>query len=75
MIVDKLGQSFDKVVELVDERPGKDQAYFLDSKKLRKKTGWRNKVSLDKGLEQTINWFEQHKAQLKSFEENYVHKP
>ena len=75
MIVDKLGQSFDKVVELVDDRPGKDQAYFLDSKKLRKKTGWHNKVSLDKGLEQTIKWFEQHKAQLKSFEENYVHKP
>ena len=75
MIVDKLGQSFDKVVELVDDRPGKDQAYFLDSKKLRKKTGWHNKVSLDKGLEQTIKWFEQHKEQLKSFEENYVHKP
>ena len=57
MIVDKLGESFNQVVELVDERPGKDQAYFLDSKKLREKTGWSDKVSLERGLEQTINWF------------------
>ena len=75
MIVDKLGESFNKVVELVDERPGKDQAYFLDSKKLREKTGWSDTVSLEKGLEQTINWFKQHQVRLKSFEENYVHKP
>ena len=28
MIVDKLGESFNQVVELVDERPGKDKHIF-----------------------------------------------
>ena len=44
-------------------------------KELREKTGWSDKVSLERGLEQTINWFKQHQVRLKSFEENYVHKP
>ena len=74
MIVDKLDVSFDQVVELANERPGKDQAYFLDSKKLRERAGWRDKISLDLGLEQTIKWFKENQVRLMSFEENYVHK-
>ncbi len=52
----KLGVKFSDHVEVVGERMGKDAAYMLDSKKLREKLGWQDRVSLDAGLDDCIAW-------------------
>jgi dTDP-glucose 4,6-dehydratase len=39
------------------DRPGHDYRYAINSKKFRKMTKWRPKISLLKGLEKTINWY------------------
>lgn len=46
-------------IELIDDmniRPGHDRRYALDTTKIRA-TGWKPKMSLDEGLEKSVNWY------------------
>jgi dTDP-glucose 4,6-dehydratase len=62
-------------VEGVAERPGKDAAYLLDSSKARKTLSWRDTISLDEGLDETIHWVDTHLQELQQQPTEYVHKP
>jgi dTDP-glucose 4,6-dehydratase len=73
-ICQRLGAKFEEAVEVVGERPGKDAAYLLDSAKARNTLGWRDQISLDQGLEETIRWAEEHFDELKKLPADYVHK-
>lgn len=44
------------LIEFVEDRPGHDIRYSLDSSKIRK-LGWSPKHSLKDGLEKTVNWY------------------
>ena len=70
----KLGASFGDCVEMVGERPGKDAAYMLDSAKLRETLGWRDRISLDEGLDRCIEWVKGNLEELKRQPFDYVHK-
>lgn len=74
-ICKKLGVSFEANVELVGERLGKDAAYMLDSAKIRQQFGWIDRISLDRGLDETIAWIERFFDDLKSLPFDYIHKP
>jgi len=41
----------------VKDRPGHDFRYALNSTKIRKKLGWKNDISIRKGLSNTVNWY------------------
>jgi len=71
----RLGKDFNQCVEVVGERLGKDSAYWLNSKKLRSTLGWKDSISLEQGLEQTIAWVENNLAELQKQPANYIHKP
>ena len=49
------GTDFDSLVEVSPDRLGKDQAYLLDSNKLRDSLDWNDKVDLNEGLIDTLN--------------------
>lgn len=74
-ICQKLGVSFDEHVEVVGERLGKDAAYHLESKKLRKELDWKDHVTLDQGLDDCIAWVREHFDELKAQPYDYSHKP
>ena len=74
-IVAKLSAKFDDCVEIVGERMGKDAAYMLDSTKLRETLGWQDKISLDHGLDECIDWVRTHFDELKRQPFDYIHKP
>lgn len=74
-IVSMTGAEFEKIVEVGEERRGKDQAYFLDSTKLRTELGWSDSINLEQGIETTINWVKQNMQTLQHLEAEYVHKP
>jgi dTDP-glucose 4,6-dehydratase len=46
-------------ITFVDDRPGHDRRYGLDSTKLRG-LGWQPEVDFGKGLRRTIEWFKEH---------------
>ena len=66
---------FDDLAEVVGERLGKDQAYLLDSGKLRSELGWQDRFALADGLRDTLAWVDANLDTLKSLPADYVHKP
>ena len=44
-------------IKFVKDRPGHDFRYALNSKKILKKLNWKAKISLDVGLSQTFDWY------------------
>ena len=73
-ICEKLDVPFEKHVEVVGERLGKDAAYHLDSTKLRTELGWRDNISLEQGLDECINWVKDNFEALKEQPYDYIHK-
>lgn len=54
-ILKKLGKD-DSEIEFVPERAGHDDRYLVDSRKL-EKLGWKHETTLEKGLDDTVNWY------------------
>lgn len=74
-IAEMLGVPFNKYVEIVEERPGKDAAYLLDSSKANRELGWEANISLEEGICDTITWVKGNLDILKSQSLDYIHKP
>ena len=74
-ILAAMGASFEACVELGPERPGKDQAYMLDSAKIRSELGWQDRIGLEDGLADTIAWARRFEAELGQLPTRYEHKP
>jgi dTDP-glucose 4,6-dehydratase len=74
-IAQRLGVSFADNVDIVDERPGKDSAYLLDSSKVRDTLGWRDQVTLEEGIDETIAWVRENLDELRRQPCDYIHKP
>ena len=56
--------------ELVNDRPGHDMRYAIDSSKLRAETGWAPTYrDIRAGLEQTIEWYREHESWWKAAKE------
>ncbi len=47
-------------ITFVADRPGHDQRYAIDPTRIREELGWRPSVTLDEGLEKTVQWFLDH---------------
>ena len=45
------------LIEFVEDRPGHDFRYSMDSKKISDELGWRIKSNFDDGLRKTIQWY------------------
>jgi dTDP-glucose 4,6-dehydratase len=65
---------FGSAVDIVGERTGKDEAYMLDSGKLRSSLGWKDEIPLDAGLEDCFAWVLQHRDVLATLPNSYQHK-
>lgn len=75
MIADQLGLSFKDHIEETSDRLGKDSAYLLDSTKARNILGWKDKILLENGIENTIQWVKDNLDELKKLPDYYIHKP
>ena len=70
----KLNVYFDSFVKVADDRIGKDQAYLLNSEKIRDELGWFDEIDLDAGLNETIEWVNTNFELLKKLPLQYIHK-
>ena len=73
-IVNKICQYLDKImpqkysykslIKFVEDRPGHDFRYAIDSSLIRKDLNWIPKYNLEEGLEKTIDWYLKNKDWL-----------
>src|SRR3990167_11448196 len=75
LICHRMQTSFEEMVDITEERPGKDAAYLLDAEMSRRKLGWNDYIDLEEGIDQTIEWIEKNLSTLKSMPSEYIHKP
>jgi len=48
----------ESLMRFVQDRPGHDRRYSLDSSKIREELGWTPKVSFEEGIGRTIEWYQ-----------------
>ena len=51
---------FEDKIDFVEDRPGHDIHYGINSNKLKKEIGWLPETSLKAGLSKTIDWYADH---------------
>ena len=73
-IANVLNISFDEFVNITEERAGKDNAYLLDSTKFIEEFGKEFEISIENGLEETIEWVKNHLDILLQQNLEYIHK-
>jgi dTDP-glucose 4,6-dehydratase len=59
-ITDTMLRLLDKprtLIRYVEDRPGHDRRYAVDSSKLTRVTGWTPRISFEEGIVQTVQWF------------------
>ncbi|HCS78360.1 TPA: dTDP-glucose 4,6-dehydratase [Patescibacteria group bacterium] len=63
-IISKILQLMDEnmsMIEEVSDRPGHDRRYAVDWTKINTQLGWQPQHEFETGLEETINWYMEHK--------------
>jgi|TARA_B100002003_G_scaffold102421_1_gene95165 dTDP-glucose 4,6-dehydratase len=70
----KLSTNFNDIVVSVPARINQDQNYFLNTQKIKKKLKWFPKVSLTKGLDNTISWLSRNINKVRNSDLIYIHK-
>ena len=48
------------LIEFVEDRPGHDYRYSLDSSKINKEIGWKININFEDGISKTVDWYEKN---------------
>ncbi len=51
------GKQYSDLIKKVDDRPGHDRRYAINSNRIKTELGWSPKYTFEKGLEETIEWY------------------
>jgi len=76
-IINKILSIMDKpsdLIEFVEDRPGHDLRYSLDSSKIRKELGWSPKTNFEDGIAKIIAWYLSNDLWSDSISENVTKK-
>jgi len=50
------------LIRHVEDRPGHDRRYAVDSSKLTRVTGWRPQVAFEQGIGRTVDWYRRNES-------------
>lgn len=56
LILKNLGKD-ESLIEYVNDRPGHDRRYAIDSSKIQNELGWKPKYTFETGIHETIKWY------------------
>ena len=51
------GQSYASQITFVRDRPGHDQRYAIDARKLERELGWKPQETFETGIRKTVQWY------------------
>jgi len=67
------GKKLEEVADMVEERPGQDAAYVIDSSKARREFGWRSKIGFEEGLRDVVTWVDEFWPEIEKQPLAYEH--
>ena len=70
-ILEIMGKSLD-LIEFVEDRPGHDFRYSLDSSKISKEIGWKNKISFEEGIKETVKWYQENQKSYNNISDSVL---
>ncbi len=56
-VLNIMGKKDEDLIEFVEDRPGHDLRYSLDSSKIREELSWKPKYSFREGIRETVKWY------------------
>jgi len=62
--------SYSELITYVEDRPGHDVRYAIDSSKINKNLGWRPNENFESGIRKTIMWYLENNAWLRSIQKD-----
>lgn len=65
LVLAQLGKG-QELIKYVQDRPGHDRRYAIDSSKLKKQLGWVPAHTFETGIVETISWYQQNQGWLQS---------
>ncbi len=74
-IAQQFGKTLDEVADIVDERPGQDAAYVIDSTRARQQLGWAPQIGFTEGIDDVVRWVEEYWQEILQQPLDYQHKP
>jgi len=73
LMCERFGRQFEAATRVVDERPGQDAAYVIDSTKARAELRWRPEVPLEAGLAEVVEWVNAYWSEIQGLPLEYRH--
>lgn len=73
-ICERMNVPFDEATRTVDERPGQDAAYVIDSTKARSKLHWNSTIDFEQGATEVIEWVNLHWDEVQKQSLTYDHQ-
>ncbi len=64
------GKLHSDLIKFVDDRPGHDFRYAIDSKKIKDELNWKQEESIDTGLRKTIKWYINNESWWREIQNN-----
>ncbi len=74
IILEALGID-ENAIEFVEDRPGHDLRYSLDSSKLRRELGWRPVHSFEQGIRETVRWYIENRGWWEALADERILSP
>ena len=59
-------------IKFINDRPGHDRRYALNSNKIIKELKWERKIKIDEGLNQTVKWYLANKLYFKALKKGDI---
>ena len=56
-LINPINHPYKNLITFVEDRPGHDKRYAINSKKISTKLGWHPKFSLEFGISSTVKWY------------------
>lgn len=74
LICNKMNYNFDTLVKYSTKRPERDRSYYLSNKRIKQKFNWNTKISIETGIDRSIEWISNNLNSFSNLDENYNHK-
>ena len=62
------------LIEFVEDRPGHDFRYSMDSQKMKKELNWQTKVNFEEGIKKTVDWYLSNREWWKNIAKNSLNQ-